>query len=60
MAGNASIDDGAPEDDASDDGAPWRGGTDDSFLRTLMNVTPGLRIVVREIRRITGPRPPGP
>jgi len=33
---------------------PWYGGSDDSNLRTVINVTPGLRLVVREFRRITG------
>ena len=58
MAANASIDDPESDDPGSDDGEVWRGGTDDSFLRTVMNVTPGLRVIVREVRRIAGGRPP--
>jgi hypothetical protein len=30
----------------------WRGGTDKSTLRTLMNMTPGLRIIVRQVLRV--------
>ena len=36
----------------SDDGDEfWLGGSETSALRLLMNVTPGLRLVVREVRR---------
>lgn len=29
----------------------WLGGEETSALRLLMNVTPGLRLVIREVRR---------
>jgi hypothetical protein len=40
------------------DGERWYGGPEDSLMRQVMNVIPGLRLFVREFRRATDDRRP--
>jgi len=47
-----------PSANAEPDGEPWYGGPEDSVMRQVMNVIPGLRIFVREFRRSTDGRRP--
>ena len=41
------------------DGERFYGGPEDSILRQVMNMTPGLRLFIREYRRAAGGRPRG-